>query len=67
MREIWQGSFAFATWTSERLLILFGEGLWAVMQHLRYPEKIVRILENFYSETPSAVTSQNDSNLVGVL
>ena len=31
------------------------DGLWSVMRHLGYPEKIVRILEDLYSETLSAV------------
>ena len=31
------------------------KGLWAVMRHYGYPEKIVRILENTYRDTFSAV------------
>ena len=31
------------------------DGLWSVMRHLGYQEKIVRILEDLYSETLSAV------------
>jgi len=31
------------------------KGLWRVMRHYEYPEKIVRILENAYKDTFSAV------------
>jgi len=48
------------------------DGLWSVMRHLGYPEKIVRILEDPYSETLSAVrvngsTTEWFETLVGVL
>ena len=48
------------------------KGLWRVMRHYGYPEKIVRILENMYSETFSAVRVGGDltewfHTVVGVL
>jgi len=36
------------------------KGLWRVMRHYGYPEKIVRILENMYNETFSAVRVDGD-------
>jgi len=36
------------------------KGLWRVMRHYGYREKIVRILENIYSETLSAVRVGGD-------
>jgi len=46
--------------------------LWSVMRHLEYQEKIVRILEDLYSETLSAVRVNGGitewfATLVGVL
>jgi len=48
------------------------DGLWSVMRHLEYQEKIVRILEDLYSETLSAVRVNGGitewfATLVGVL
>ena len=48
------------------------KGLWRVMRHYGYPEKIVRILENIYRETFSAVRVGGDltewfQTVVGVL
>ena len=36
------------------------KGLWRVLRHYGYPEKIIRILENMYSETLSAVRTNGD-------
>ena len=36
------------------------KGLWRVMRHYGYPEKIVRILQNMYNETFSAVRVDGD-------
>ena len=46
--------------------------MWSVMRHLEYQEKIVRILEDLYSETLSAVRVNGGitewfATLVGVL
>ena len=51
---------------------IWRKGLWKVMRHLGYPEKIIRILENAYTGTFSAVRVGGDlSNwfkmIVGVL
>ena len=48
------------------------QGLWKVMRHFGYPDKIVRILENAYKDTFSAVRIDGDltdwfATIVGVL
>lgn len=48
------------------------KGLWTVMRHYGYPEKIIRILENAYRDTFSAVRVDGDltdwfNTVVGVL
>ena len=47
-------------------------GLWQVMRHLRYDEKIIRLLEALYKDTMSAVRVDREltnwfKTLVGVL
>ena len=51
---------------------IWRKGLWNVMRHLGYPEKIVKILENAYKNTFSAVRVDGDisdwfETIVGVL
>ena len=51
---------------------IWRKGLWNVMRHLGYPEKIVKILENAYKDTFSAVRVDGDisdwfETIVGVL
>ena len=48
------------------------KGLWKVMRHLGYPDKIIRILEGAYRDTFSAVRTDGDltdwfATIVGVL
>ena len=52
--------------------IVWRKGLLRVMRHYGYPEKIVRILENMYNETFSAVRVDGDltdwfNTIVGLL
>ena len=51
---------------------IWRRGLWTVMRHLGYPEKVVRILESLYNETLSAVRVNSSitdwfKTLVGVM
>ena len=51
---------------------IWRKGLWHVMRHLGYPDKIIRILENAYKDTFSAVRVDGDlsdwfNTIVGVL
>ena len=51
---------------------IWRKGLWNVMRHLGYPKKIVKILENAYKNTFSAVRVDGDisdwfETIVGVL
>ena len=51
---------------------VWGKGLWKVMRHYGYPEKIIRILESMYKDTFSAVRVDDEltewfETTVGVL